>query len=274
VPSTRFAADNSEVRFPIAASGSPLDLGADDDTVASVWLWVGRFRSWPASGSFMSFMAWEPSGGGVPFMEAEISGDFRVRVSSQGGFATSAAFLGAANTTDLLAILTSWPANGGSNPAPTVSVYNVSTGSALLSDGAVTAASLFPASSMASGYVCIGERNDLDDLDANVVSTAVWKGRTATAANLATMVAGKRTADVQGFDASTLIHLVDWNALVGGVYDDMSSNNVDSNVINGTSIDSVYDPGWTFGLGQTAVVDAILDAQWTDVGATFQATAV
>jgi hypothetical protein len=131
---------------------------------------------------------------------------------------------------------------------------------------------------VSGSYIAVGQVEDVADLAANLALEGAWSG-VLTATEVAALASSTRkTSDWWNVNTGNRPKgLWEYNGTVAAGIADVTGGGATQSAITGTTQDSTdVVGGWTYDAqgGQTAGVDAILDAQWTDVGATFQATAV
>lgn len=128
-------------------------------------------------------------------------------------------------------------------------------------------------------YIAVGQVEDVNDLSGNLAVMGGWSG-VISGTPLSNVVASTRkTSNWWSADtANRPKFLWEFNGTVAAGVSDVTGGGATQSAITGTTQDTTNDVlgGWTYDAqgGQTAIVDAVLDAQWTDVGTTFQATAI
>jgi hypothetical protein len=241
VLTTRFAADNSNVKFPIVSGNDIVSTSTQYEVLV-----VFRLRSLVNS----ALINWNPVGGGLPFFLMNWGGTTgggganKFEVALQGGWQNNPTTTWT-SLTDLCAVMFSFI---GSATPGIWRIANLTSGALNVKETAVQNSS--PVSSTLGGSIICGEQNGVADADINLVHTAAWKSRVLTDAEWLQVITDKSTYRLNQIVGAAMIHQVDWNAKVGGTtYDDLSPINSDSNSITGSAIDAVYDAPWTPGLG-------------------------
>jgi hypothetical protein len=132
--------------------------------------------------------------------------------------------------------------------------------------------------SAGGSYIAVGQVEDVNDLNANVAVMAGWNKVLTTTEVTAVVTSTRKTSDWWNASTNRPKFLWEFNGTVAAGVSDVTGGGATQSAITGTTQDTTNDVlgGWSYDAqgGQTAIVDAVLDAQWTDVGTTFQATAI
>lgn len=253
MPSVRFAADNSEMIFALPASANM--------TAGFTQACIVRRRALAGAGAH--YMFGHHTSGGSNQLGLQFTSDLFGGTDDLVGTTV--------NTSDnwggmQISDLTNWyllVATGQSGAInPWIHYLQLTPGSTWVHE--VQNFNFDYSSGALGGTIRVGERNGLNDLDANVALIAGWTTY-MTSLQVEAMFAGRNTADlVNDGTAKYVLELTD-NVTVP----DLMGNGATLQTVNGTTLDSVaaMPDTWTFGVAPPAPADSSGQYGWGTYGA-------